>query len=171
MNTIRSIDMFGHVVNLNFDERGISHKTFIGGFFSIFIRIFLTIYFYLNIQKIIFSKGDKNVSTVGLLNLIELGPVNLNSTKLKIFHVVRKQKKDGSQLTFEDGELEQYLDIKWETKKSDWYTMQFEEKTYNTKLCELSDFGEGDSVKKLFDAWAGFTLICPTKEAVDNTQL
>ena len=46
-----------------------------GGFFSIFIRIFLTVYFYLNARKIVFSEGDKNVSTVGLLNLDELGPV------------------------------------------------------------------------------------------------
>ena len=136
MDTIRSFDMFGHVVNLNFDKRGIAHKTFIGGFFSIFIRIFLTVYFYLNIQKIIFTKGDKNVSTVGIMNLLDLGAVNLNSMKLKIFHVVRKVNKDGSQLRFKDGELEQYIDITWETKKSDWYTMQFEDKTYNTKLCE-----------------------------------
>ena len=41
MDKVRSFDMFGHVVNLNFDQRGVAHKTFIGGFFSIFIRIFL----------------------------------------------------------------------------------------------------------------------------------
>ena len=75
MDKVRSFDMFGHVVNLNFDQRGVAHKTFIGGFFSIFIRIFLTVYFYLNARKIVFSEGDKNVSTVGLLNLDELGPV------------------------------------------------------------------------------------------------
>lgn len=136
--------MFGHVVNLNFDQKGVSHKTFLGGCFSIFIRIFLTCYFYLNVQKIIFSQGDKNVSTVGLLNLEELGPVNFNTTNLKIFHCVRKQKKDGNELTFEDGELESYLDIEWVTKSSDWYTLEFKEKAYKTKVCEVSDFGDDD---------------------------
>ena len=46
---VRSQDFFGHTVTLNFDRNGDTHNTIIGGFFSMFIRIFITWYVYLNL--------------------------------------------------------------------------------------------------------------------------
>lgn len=98
----------------------------------------------MNAKKIVFSEGDKNVSTVGLLNLDELGPVQFNTTKLRVFHVLRKQKKGGDQFKFADGELDQYLDIEWINNKNDWYKKEFTNTAYHTKICEASDFGDDD---------------------------
>jgi hypothetical protein len=42
--TMKDIDMFGHPIELNFDKKGSTHNTVVGGFFSIYIRLFLTFY-------------------------------------------------------------------------------------------------------------------------------
>ena len=42
--SVREIDMFGHPTELNFNNKGSTHNTVIGGFFSIFIRAFLVFY-------------------------------------------------------------------------------------------------------------------------------
>lgn len=44
VNTIKDIDMFGHPIQLNFNNKGSTHNTVVGGFFSIFIRAFLLFY-------------------------------------------------------------------------------------------------------------------------------
>ena len=43
--TVRDIDMFGHRIELNFNNKGSEHKTIVGGFFSIYVRLFLLFYF------------------------------------------------------------------------------------------------------------------------------
>ena len=63
--------------------------------------------------------------------------------------------------------MDQYLDIKWINLHSNWYEMKFDEISYKTKLCEVSDFGEDEKAEELFNAWKGFTLICPEKAAMD----
>jgi hypothetical protein len=45
--------MFGHVIALNFNKKGESHSTFIGGFFSFFIKIAFVIYVYMQFAKLI----------------------------------------------------------------------------------------------------------------------
>lgn len=50
--------MYGHTVNLNFDKKGDTHKTLIGGFFSLLIKIAMTVYVALNLKKLILSEGD-----------------------------------------------------------------------------------------------------------------
>ena len=122
-----------------------SHKTFLGGLFSIFIRIFLTVYFYLNVKKIIFSEGDKNVSTVGSLDLEQLGEIPFSETRLKLFHVLRQQRVGGDKFNFEEGELERHFEIEWVNQKADWYQdSPFTYDRYKSKICEQSDFGDDE---------------------------
>ena len=42
--TNKDIDMFGHPIELNFNNKGSTHNTVVGGFFPIFIRAFLLFY-------------------------------------------------------------------------------------------------------------------------------
>ena len=149
-----------------------AHKTFLGGLFSIFIRIFLTVYFYLNVKKIIFSEGDKNVSTVGSLDLEKLGEIPFNEARLRVFHVLRQQRVEGDKFSFEDGELERHFSIEWVNQKADWYKdSPFTYNTYGSKICEESDFGDDEQAKTLFASWKGFTLICPETKAFDNIKM
>jgi hypothetical protein len=41
---IKNIDIFGHPIQLNFDEKGITHKTILGGICTILYYIFITGY-------------------------------------------------------------------------------------------------------------------------------
>jgi hypothetical protein len=57
-DSIRGHDMFGHIINLNFNRSGQSHNTFIGGFVSMFIKISMSIYVFLNFKKLILKEAD-----------------------------------------------------------------------------------------------------------------
>ena len=91
---IREQDMFGHVINLNFDRRGDAHKTICGGVFSIFFKAFLAFYVYLMAYKLISKGNDTNFGYEGQIHLENFGSVNYMDTRMKFFHVIRKQSKD-----------------------------------------------------------------------------
>lgn len=58
--SVAEYDMFGHVINLNFQKEGDSHKTAVGGFFSFFIKIAMTLYVFMNFKKMIMFEDDSN---------------------------------------------------------------------------------------------------------------
>ena len=166
-SAIAEHDMFGHVVNLNFDQRGDSHKTICGGSGSICIKVFLTFYIYLNVTKLIFKENDTNLSTIGLLELDKEGTIPYDKMDMKFFHPVRKQNK--ASLPKIDGvdSFKKYFTVKYLQQNNDWYKMEFPEIEIPTKDCTQEDFGEGEDNKKIFDSWAGFTLICPDFSKTD----
>ena len=56
------LDMFGHVINLNFDRKGDSHKTFIGAGCSFFIKIGMCVYITSICMKLMFRLDDKIIT-------------------------------------------------------------------------------------------------------------
>ena len=56
---VKSQDMFGHVINLNFNREGTSHKTIFGGIVSIILKVLLMIWVYLNFKKMLLYEDDK----------------------------------------------------------------------------------------------------------------
>jgi hypothetical protein len=52
-------DMYGHTININFDKKGDTHNTVIGGCFSLIIKISMLVYISLNLKKLILSEGDE----------------------------------------------------------------------------------------------------------------
>jgi hypothetical protein len=62
-------DMFGHIIQLNFNKEGDSHKTVIGGSFSIFIKIAMFIYVFMNFKKMILKEDDSNSIEYNLIDL------------------------------------------------------------------------------------------------------
>ena len=57
---VRSHDLFGHVIHLNFNNMGDSHKTVIGGIGSLFVKTIMAIFIYISFEKLIMSSDDKN---------------------------------------------------------------------------------------------------------------
>ena len=51
---VREKDMFGHTITFNFDRKGDTHNTIIGGFFSLIIKLFLYFYIALCFERLIF---------------------------------------------------------------------------------------------------------------------
>ena len=82
--------MFGHVVNLNFDRRGDSHKTLCGGILSIFFKGFLTFYVYIMFTKLIFKTNDLNYEFEGQWDIDHMEPVKFSDMRMQFFHVLRK---------------------------------------------------------------------------------
>ena len=106
--------MFGHVISLNFDRKGDSHKTMIGGLFSLFIRLGIFCYVFLNFKRMLLNENDLNYTLIGIVDLEELGEVLYNETSLTIFHRIKKQNSPGwGEIDINDPEVQRYIDIKW----------------------------------------------------------
>ena len=73
---LASLDEFGHVVQLNFNRNGASHKTPIGGIFSIFINMAVYYYVFTRFKILIMKEGDKQVSRGQEIDLAEYGHVD-----------------------------------------------------------------------------------------------
>ena len=77
-NLIKDQDMFGHSIKLNFKQKGDSHNTFIGGFFSLFIKAALMFYVFSNFKKMIMNEEDKNFTENGVVEQGKSETVLLN---------------------------------------------------------------------------------------------
>ena len=60
ISKIKNKDLFGHVIQLNFNQKGSSHRTVIGGLLSLIIYSFMGFYILLSFNKLIFNLDDKN---------------------------------------------------------------------------------------------------------------
>ena len=56
---IQSSDLFGHIIRLNFNQQGVSHRTLIGGIFSFLIKLLMSFYVYYNFKKMLLYEDDK----------------------------------------------------------------------------------------------------------------
>jgi len=60
MSYLRSQDLFGYAVNFSFNKKGNEHRTKLGGFCSILIKLALFTYAGILIQKMITRSDNKN---------------------------------------------------------------------------------------------------------------
>ena len=153
-------DMFGHTVNLNFDKRGDAHNTFCGGFFSTVVRIFLCLYVYLLIEKLVTKGNDTDFSFFGLVELETLGVIPYESMDITVFHLISQQDKTKAKLTTVDA-FAKYFYVEYVQLNNDYNTRTFDKIRYPVKQCEASDFGSTERHKELFDTWKGYFIVCP----------
>ena len=57
-------DMFGHMIPINFNRKGASHNTLIGGFFSILIKTAMIYFIIINVIKLVTFTGDSISTTI-----------------------------------------------------------------------------------------------------------
>ena len=83
-STIKQNDMFGHSIKLNYNLKGDSHHTLIGGLFSILVRLCLALYVLMNFKKMILREEDRNFTEIGVDFQDAENPmkVRLNETSL-----------------------------------------------------------------------------------------
>ena len=77
-NFVKDIDMFGHTIKLNFNKNGDSHKTFIGGLFSMLIKVTLAFYVYTLFKRMFMNEADSNYTRINVMNLTEVGSFEMN---------------------------------------------------------------------------------------------
>ena len=59
---LKQYDLFGHVIQMNFNKRGPKHKTTFGGIVSIFIMFFIRVYVLLTLKSLLFIEDNTNTS-------------------------------------------------------------------------------------------------------------
>ena len=73
-------DLFGHYIHLNFNRQGDSHKTLIGGLFSILVKIMMIFYIIINVRKLVSNDDYKSLTELHTIDLHKLGIINYKST-------------------------------------------------------------------------------------------
>ena len=81
MNYLQQLDLFGHPTILTFSKKGHKHQTSIGGFCSIIIRIFMTIFAGILLRRMITKSDNKNVTFT--LNSDESKEIKFRDTNIK----------------------------------------------------------------------------------------
>lgn len=98
LNFVRSFDMYGHKVQFNFQRKGDTHKTLLGGIISMFIRCFMVGYFYILMKRMFLMERDDITSTIGSENLEVKELQNLNETKMLVYFSLQKQNNNAVSL-------------------------------------------------------------------------
>lgn len=176
INYIRLLDIFGYPVGLNFEKKGETHKTFIGGIASLFVNMCILIYTILMVKKLIFLEGDTILQDIERFVFEE---TNFKDTNLTLFLSVAKQ----------DNVHHQQEALRYDDYAKEHIHMQFVHVNYNINQKEISeedfvvfdvkdcdrelDFGQNEKSKEIFDSFdpEQYTLICPDEASRDTFSL
>ena len=126
-------DMFGHTINLNFNKEGDSHKTFIGGCFSVLIKVAMFTYVFSNLKKMILMEDDSNSIEYNLIDLDSEPETHYHDTDFNMFHILRKQ-FTGEQIYLNNETVLKNLDIFFVQQKLDYYEYPSESHDKETRI-------------------------------------
>lgn len=104
--SIKGADFFGYHVQLNFNKNGEAHNTFIGGIFSIIIRVMMLGYIINLFDKMVSYGGDNNKS-VEMAKASSM-PISLQDSNIK-FSIMFQNMSDGFNSIKYDEELMKYV--------------------------------------------------------------
>ena len=111
---IESHDLFGHIVNLNFNRNNNSHNTALGGLISILIKIFMIVYIGLISKKVVLSEGN-DLSSEQFIYERSFGKDKVqlfNQTKMTVSHTLTKISNGMNQVKYDD-EARKYIEIRY----------------------------------------------------------
>ena len=97
---------------MNFNREGETHNTYIGGFFSIILRIALLVYFFVHVNKLIFKEEDDIVYAIRHDPAIELQPVMYGDVNMALFWILRTSDDIENPLWLTD-EIKPYVKIEF----------------------------------------------------------
>lgn len=87
---------------------------------SLFVKIFLIVYMGTLFHRFWYLGDPNNYIISQLVKVDKLGAVKMNTTRLKPFWVLKKQ-KEGGPLWLNRPDLEKYIDIFVIQENADWY--------------------------------------------------
>lgn len=115
-NFIKSYDMFGYQIAFNFERKGDSHTTVIGGSTSILLKLFMIVYITVCFKRLIFYERDQTTTSYDSNPLSEY--VDYFHSNATIFHVLIKH--DGTNLNDKE-DLQKYINPYFEVVNTNWY--------------------------------------------------
>mmetsp|Transcript_41067 Transcript_41067/g.62443 ORF Transcript_41067/g.62443 Transcript_41067/m.62443 type:complete len:103 (-) Transcript_41067:1838-2146(-) len=89
--SIKHFDMFGYTIALNFNRKGESHKTVLGGIVSLLVHAIIFVYVFIHLKKMFLKEDNKNYTESSVVNLLEEGDVPLKNTHMLTYIVIRHQ--------------------------------------------------------------------------------
>ena len=111
-SSIKSQDLFGHPVTLNFNQQGDTFATLLGGVVSVFIKVVLLV-FLVSKVFIMISLGDNVYNMMETEASLENSEaVTVGHTKF-IFFFSLNDPLTWTQKKFNAEELSKYVDIEW----------------------------------------------------------
>ena len=178
--------MFGHQIVLNFDKKGPSHKTVIGGIGSLMVQGFMCLYIYIRFKMFFMRTNDENYTEIGVAD-IDNDPNFMNlpygDMDITVFQSLKFQRRGkgwpGSHNDHGIGEilmddpnitnkLKPYIKIAYKSTDIDWTkgtSGEVVETYFTARDCRASDFpSKGTKGAELFKAWRGYSMICPDFE-------
>jgi hypothetical protein len=174
---IKSYDMFGHAIELNFEgER--SHQTCVGGCFSIVIKICIFIYVILNVKKLLLLEDDKIVTQVLYRELADEPAIQLQEVEGLVFWVLQRYSDNDFEpnpLYMDFTDLEKYIFFETLQVSYNYKTKETRIEKAPMKQCTLEDFlvtGQNDTfsdqMNEFYELWEGYSLICADKSALEG---
>ena len=161
--------MFGEPILLNFNRKGTTHKTLIGGFISLFVQIGLMIYLYVHVEKLVKNLEDKIMITNQLMDMGDTTNFKyMNETGFMDSYVLVLNNKP---IQYNDDAM-RYLTIKYsyiEIKSAELTENgmpSFTKLDFNMRNCTEEDFSRTEKLKekyKIFKKNLGDIFICSEK--------
>jgi hypothetical protein len=85
---IKDFDIFGHKINLNFDQKGEIHKTYCGGCFSLLFKLLFIIFAIIQVYAIHSGRRSVLSSMPYPVNLETTGDISLGKEEVGIFLLI-----------------------------------------------------------------------------------
>ena len=117
---IKGRDMFGHTITFNFDRKGETHHTIVGGLLSVAVKALLTFYVIICVKRLILHERD-SITTTLMANDIDFegAGVDYLDLNMTIFWVLEKQEDNAEPLATKT-DLHEYIDYYFIQEEADW---------------------------------------------------
>ena len=116
-NKIKALDKFGHQIVLNFNKEGNYHKTLFGGLLSILVNLFVLIYIWTLINKVLFYQDDTILTVSKFDDPLKLGEIPMNTTSFVPTFIFADFY---TEIAIKLADLEKYLNIEFTLIEKDW---------------------------------------------------
>ena len=163
ISKIQQQDQFGHIFQLNFNQN-VSFKTLPGGFWSIILRLFYFLLFYLKLNDMFYFKQDQISQSQSFADYTQIGTITLEKLEQIPMYALIYQNKMIHQDICGDHCFEyikEHLNLNWfksvkdKKSKEPVYTGPYE-----SRLCTEEEVGEFYFKRNLI--W-----ICPPKNKLE----
>lgn len=118
MKSLKKIDLFGHTMTLNFNQKGRTHTTYIGGFCSIFLYAFFIFFISRKSLQLLNREEDK-------LGIMDVNAKDVNVRMDIVWaHQVNIYSKTNSReysVVTDDEDSRKFVDFNYYYRVIDWY--------------------------------------------------
>lgn len=171
---IRAQDYFGAPVSLGFNKKGSSHKTVVGGWASILVRLIMATYTLDLVNKWWNFLEDRNTTFESTVESVELNAnISLAESQVR-FAMLLVNPRTGITFDFDSPELKKHVRMTSFTEKWNWRNVPatLERNYVPMKKCNLTDYSNDPVIQALFEGYhkTGYQNFCPedTKQLIMN---